>query len=139
MSTPHLLLGERVATADTIHAVANLLARFADVNHPALQDPKFARKVYAGTGVIVERTWADNPALVLFCFFVTGRRGSPEEVNFLMSVEFDQEHFHAAPTVYIANMVKETSMRIVKATEDKSTLNVPVPVLTLVSKLPDDS
>ena len=107
-----IVMGERVPTSDLVHRVAHLLNRFADPAHEGLKDKKFERFVYPLTGVIVRRTWSDNPALVLFCFFVTGRRGTPSEMNKLMSVEFDVNDFHANPMTYISNLVSDTAKRI---------------------------
>ncbi len=108
-------MGERVPTPDLIHHIAHLLRRFADADHPALNQAEFAPHHYQKTGVLVRSEWSDNPALILFCFFATGRKGTPSEVNHLVSVEFDIRDFHCRPTEYVSNMIKRVATDVDKA------------------------
>lgn len=131
--------GERISVSDICFHVAKLLDRFADPRHPGLEEPQNAPYRYAGTSVLYRRTWQDNPALILFAFFVAGRRGTPDEVNFQMSIEFDIEAFHRDPMTYIGSMVTNVAKTIEERSRPEERSRIVLPSGGNVVHLPQRS
>lgn len=118
----------QVSRAEIVIHIATLLSRFADAEHPALTEPKNAPWHVGKTGVLYQLDHMGLEHKILFRLFIRGRRGTPKEINSMVSMAFDIDDFHDEPEIYVIRLVAALSKRIVDRMEERA----PPPKLEVV-------